>query len=333
MNKPLRILFGCLGVMAAVCLTGQAALAQEKPKTRADSHVATQGQQCLYIIFGDEGEAAAVTWPPKKLLSKLVDLPNPDFCSSYPYNRSDDHDYENNTILPGMLGSKLIAFDAQGVPVGRMKIRGVSRLGGCTDPDMGYVLEKDLDDATKYKSSETPRFATGLPLLPAAEVRPATPEEQDKARAFMLSTGQQLGIPPRAFSPPEKKTDEDGADPKYGLTLSFVDFNHDGLPDLIGTFLHEDYSMLVIARNTGDGFVAENKKVTIRPPATSIWSYDDDFPPSYSYYASFNVGDADDLIAIDKLSAMSYEEIMILRRNTDGRWSIDTSTTLNSGCD
>ena len=336
MNRHLRILFGYLGVMAAVYLTGQAALAQDKPKTRADSHAATQGQQCLYLVYGS-GAAAVAGWMPSKLLSKPVDTPALDVCNPYAYDMG-EYAGESPTIFPQMVGTRLTAFDAQGVPVGGMKISGVSRLSGCTDPPVGYVMEEDDGDTTTYPSSGVPSFATGQPLLPAAEVRAATPAEMDKARAFMLSVGPQLGIPLSAFSSPKKKTDGDEIDPEdsqYGMGMTFVDFNRDGLPDLIGTFYHKNYSMLVIARNTGDGFASENKMATIRPPATSAWSDYDDAPPNYSYYGSFNVGDADDLIAIDKSQSASsqYEEIMVLQRNTNGHWRVVNSAELNTGCD
>jgi hypothetical protein len=315
-----------LSISAAVCMTavahGQTVPTQGNPPARADSN-ADVARQCFYVVAGTTENGFSGSE------SRFDRIPG-----------SCDIDSDGRAS-PKFAGAKLTGFDELGSPVASMRLGGLSILGGC---DSVSAREVTVDNTVAHGSPEKISFVTGFPLRPAAKVRPATADEQAQARAFMVRVGGQMGIP-NVLAPSIKIFDEGKEDandwPKNGLTLSFVDFNHDGLPDLVGTFyLKElgDYSMLVIARNTGHGFVAEYKKLTTRAELYAQTQdredYPDYTPEDYSWYGSFNIGDHDDLIAIQVHDQqVGMIRVQFMQRNAAGRWRLISEADLDTGCD
>jgi hypothetical protein len=335
-----RRILGFLGIIAAVCMTaaarGQTAQPQGNPPARADSNADVAARQCFYVVAGTTENGLSVSpsnyyYPPINNPASLLHS-TPGSCGGDPLDDSP----------PKFVGAKLTGFDELGLPVASMTLGGFSILGGC---DSVAGREVMLDNTVAHGPPEKISFVTGFPLRPAAKVRPVTADEQAQARAFMVRVGGQMGIP-NVLAPSIKILDERKEDaddrPKNGLTLSFVDFNHDGLPDLVGTFYLKnlgDYSMLVIARNTGHGFVAEYKKLITRAELYAQTKDMEDYPygyapEDYSWYGSFNIGDHDDLIAIQVHDQeWGMIRVQFMQRNAAGRWRAVSVASLDTGCD
>jgi hypothetical protein len=263
--------------------------------------------------------------------------------------------------------TRLMGLDAQGRMVAWVTVGGQPGYpehpdysGECGNDNVIWKVKPEHPEAAKALSEVRFLASAGNASVSAGgSARAAAAIEREQAMALLKKTAVQKGVPAALFLP-RKEFDprheiKGENDPYYNetaavdISMEFPDFDHDGLPDLVASFLGNQYSLMIIARNTGKNFVVEHiefqssrevKKEMLKQGID--WKHGDyaDYPftfdpGTWNYYGNFRLsGSSSDVIAIKAYQWDKATNVWLYERDANSHWHITQGAALSySGCD